>query len=169
MGAYAPPPHLEKLSRVDKIRMSRDCSMLVNKSLYTHQNWPKQSGGLEQAFISAADRDGSVNAFCKIDSFAHRFLRIPYRKANHHTSYTPDFLVRCGDKIFVVETKSDDRMGNEDVKLKQKAAEFIYARVNQLKPEERDSKTWHYRLLSQSEFEDSQSRGVLLKDILDAS
>ena len=158
---------LEKLSRVDKIRMSRDCSMLVNKSLYTHQNWPKQSGGLEQAFISAADRDGSVNAFYKIDSFAHRFLRIPYRKANHHTSYTPDFLVRCGDKIFVVETKSDDRMGSEDVKLKQKAAEFIYARVNQLKPEERDGKTWHYRLLSQSEFEDSQSRGVLLKDILD--
>ncbi|MDI9348660.1 MAG: DEAD/DEAH box helicase family protein [Candidatus Symbiobacter sp.] len=157
---------LEKLSRVDKIKMPREYSMPVNKSIYTHQNWPKQSGGLEQAFIIAADRDGSVDAFCKID-YAHQFLRIPYRNANRHTNYTPDFLVRCGDKIFVVETKSDDRMGNEDVKLKQKAAEFIYARINSLPPKDRDDKTWHYRLLSQSEFEDSQKRGQLLKDILD--
>jgi len=71
---------------------------------------PSRSGGLERAFIETADRDGSVDAFCKLNEQKHIFTRLRYVKEDGLPAfYYPDFLVRCGSNIYLLETKAQGR------------------------------------------------------------
>jgi type III restriction enzyme len=55
------------LSEVPKLTMRESASLAVEKSIYLRLPFPTRSGGLERAFIETADRDGSVDAFCKLN------------------------------------------------------------------------------------------------------
>lgn len=64
----------------------------------------------------------------------------------------PDFMIKIGDKIYVVETKGNDKMSNPDVQSKQGVALDWISKINELKPEDRINCEWSYVLLSDTQF-----------------
>ena len=77
---------------------------------------PDDKGGLERRFIEWADKDTKVEAFCKVHEYRHDFLRRPYLKADGMPAqYSPDFLVRTDDDVYVVETKAQSALSDENV------------------------------------------------------
>ncbi|WP_197531808.1 hypothetical protein [Aromatoleum aromaticum] len=48
-----------------------------------------------------------MEAFCKIIETRHDFARLRYVKEDGLPAfYSPDFLVRCADAVYLVETKA---------------------------------------------------------------
>ncbi len=83
-----------------------------------------------------AHRDSKVEALIKVHEYRHDFLRRPYLKADGlPAQYSPDFLVRTNDTVYVVETKAQSALSDENVKRKQRAAIFWCEQVNELEPE----------------------------------
>lgn len=80
--------------------------------------------------------------------YRHDFLRRPYLKADGMPAqYSPDFLVRTADGVYVVETKAQTMLSDENVKRKQRAAVAWCEQLNALDPEQRDNRDWSYVLL----------------------
>ena len=64
-------------------------------------------GGFERAFIEFVDRDTKVERFTKISEYAHNFANILYiREDGLLAHYFPDFMVKIGKAIYIVETKA---------------------------------------------------------------
>ena len=61
------------LSEVSELTMRESSSLPVEKSIYLRLPYPVANGGLERAFMETADRDGSVDAFCKLNEQKHTF------------------------------------------------------------------------------------------------
>jgi type III restriction enzyme len=96
-----------RLSEVGKLPMRESTSVPVSKSIYERQAWPARSGGLEKAFIEWAQADGLIEAFCKISETRHDFARLRYVKEDGLPAlYSPDFLVREQEAVYLVETKA---------------------------------------------------------------
>lgn len=114
-----------------------------------------------------ADNDGEVDAFCKVIENKHTFLRFRYvREDGLPAAYIPDFLVRFGDDIYLVETKAQDNLSNENVKRKQRSACSWVDRINKLPSEKREGKTWHYAMLGDGTFNSLRNRRATLRDML---
>ena len=96
--------------------------MPVSKSVYTRLGWPARNGGLERTFIHWAQADTQVLAFCKISENRHSFARLRYVKDDGLPAYSPDFLVRTADAIYLVETKAQQQVMHPNVQRKRKAA-----------------------------------------------
>ncbi|MFN3634353.1 MAG: DEAD/DEAH box helicase [Rhizobium rhizophilum] len=155
------------LSEVDKLTMRESASLAVDKSIYLRLPYPSRSGGLERAFIEQADRDGSVDAFCKLNEQKHAFTRLRYIKEDGLPAfYHPDFLVRCGDVIFLVETKAQGQVNNPNVKRKKRAAVAWCDKINALTLEQRSNAEWHYALLGEQVFYEWRDKGASIKDML---
>ena len=90
-----------------------------------------------------------------------------YREDGLLAHYYPDFMVKIADKMYLVETKSDRDMNNQNVKSKRLAAIDWTERVNELKPEDRDNCTWSYVLLGQDTFYSMRKQEVTTVEILD--
>jgi type III restriction enzyme len=130
--------------------------------------YPSRSGGLERAFIETADRDGSVDAFCKLNEQKHTFTRLRYLKEDGLPAfYSPDFLVRCGDGIYLVETKAQGQVNTTNVKRKKRAAVAWCDKINGLTPEQRQNALWYYVLLGEQVFYEWRNKGASLKETLD--
>lgn len=156
------------LSEVPKLTMRESNSLAVNKSIYLRLPFPAKSGGLERAFIEMADRDGSVKAFCKINEQKHVFARLRYIKEDGLPAfYYPDFLVRCGDEIYLVETKGQNQVTNPNVKRKKRAAVAWCDKINTLETEQRGGAEWHYVLLGEDTFYNWRDKGASIKEMLD--
>jgi type III restriction enzyme len=156
------------LSEVPKLTMRESSSLAVEKSIYLRLPYPARSGGLERAFIETADRDGSVDAFCKLNEQKHSFTRLRYIKEDGLPAfYYPDFLVRCGSFIYLVETKAQGQVNTPNVKRKKRAAVAWCDKINALTPEQRGDAEWHYVLLGEDVFYDWRDKGASLKDTLD--
>ena len=55
-----------------------------------------------------------MERFVKINENKHAFAHLRYLRTDGMlSSYYPDFIVKCGNKIFVVETKSDTAAAND--------------------------------------------------------
>jgi type III restriction enzyme len=156
------------LSEVEKLTMRESASLAVNKSIYLRLPFPTRSGGLERAFIEAADRDGSVDAFCKLNEQKHSFTRLRYVKEDGLPAfYHPDFLVKCGDNIYMVETKGQDRVNTPNVKRKKRAAVAWCDKINTLEPAQRGNAEWHYVLLAEDVFYEWCDKGTSIHDMLE--
>ncbi len=155
------------LSEVAKLAMRESNSLPVTKCIYERLPYPARSGGLERAFIEWAQADGGVRAFCKISETRHDFARLRYVKEDGIPAfYSPDFLVRTEDAVYLVETKAQQQTSHPNVQRKRKAAIAWCERVNGLAPELRDNVPWHYVLLGETLFRDWRDKGARLGELL---
>ena len=155
-------------SEVKEIKIRETYAIDVAKTIYPKIAFPSNKGGFEKAFMEFIDGDSKVNAFVKINEHYHEFANVIYiREDGLLAHYFPDFMVKIGDKIFLVETKAERDMNNINVKQKRLATIDWIDKVNELKPEDRMSCTWNYVLLGESTFYGMSEKGATTQEILE--
>jgi len=155
-------------SSVNELRMRENYSMDVTKCIYDRLSFPSHGGGLEKAFIEALDMDGEVEAFTKINEYYHTFATFTYiRDDGLLARYYPDFIVKIGDIIYIVETKADKDKNSPNVQRKRIATLDMLEKINQLPPENRMHCEWKYALLGENTFYTHSINGASIKYILD--
>ncbi|MBK9439874.1 MAG: DEAD/DEAH box helicase family protein [Comamonadaceae bacterium] len=160
--------HQRFLSEVPKLMMRESHSTEVSKCIYTRLAWPARNGGLERALIHWAQADAQVLAFCKISENRHTFARLRFVKDDGLAAfYSPDFLLRTADAIYLAETKAQQQVNHPNVQRKLKAAVAWCDRINQLAPEHRGGLPWHYVLLAEDVVYEWQAKGAHLAELLD--
>lgn len=156
------------LSEVPTLMMRESNSLLVSKCIYERLPYPARNGGLERAFIDWSQADGKVLAFCKISETRHDFVRLRYVKEDGMPAfYSPDFLVRTEQAIYLVETKAQQQITHPNVQRKLKAAAAWCSRINDLDGAERGGLPWHYVLLGEAAFYEWRSKGARLSELLE--
>jgi type III restriction enzyme len=159
--------HLRRLSEVPHLMMRESHSVEVSKCIYTRLAWPARNGGLERALIHWAQADTQVEAFCKISENRHTFARLRYVKDDGLPAfYSPDFLVRTADAVYLVETKAQQQTIHPNVQRKLKAALAWCERINGLSAGQRDGAPWHYVLLAENVVYEWQGKGARLAELL---
>jgi type III restriction enzyme len=157
-------------SEVTSIRVRTSSSVVVSKCIFEKLPYPSNGGGLERDFIEWVDSDSHIAAVLKIDEYKHVFLRRPYLKADGMPAqYSPDFLVRSEDKIFVVETKSQTGLNDANVQRKKKSALGWVESINALEPEMRDGYTWYYVLAGETAVRNHINNGSGALDFLSSA
>ena len=155
------------LSEVPRLVVREAHSVPVSKCIYTRLGWPARNGGLERAFIHWAQADAQVLAFCKISENRHTFARLRYVKDDGLPAfYSPDFLVRTRDAIYLAETKAQQQVMHPNVQRKLKAAMGWCERINGLPAEHRQGLPWHYVLLAEDVVHEWQQKGAHLAELL---
>ena len=156
------------LSEVPTLMLRESHSVAVAKCIYTRLGWPSRNGGLERAFIHWAQADSGVQAFCKISENRHTFARLRYVKDDGLPAfYSPDFLVRTAQAVYLVETKAQQQTIHPNVQRKLKAATAWCQRLNDLPAELRGGLPWHYVLLAEDVVYEWQGKGARLAELLD--
>ena len=141
---------------------------ILSKCIYTRLGWPARNGGLERAFIHWAQADSHIQAFCKISENRHTFARLRYVKEDGLPAfYSPDFLVRTADAVYLAETKAQQQTMHPNVQRKLKAALAWCGRINALTTEQRGGPPWHYVLLAENVVVEWQAKGARLAELLD--
>ena len=159
--------HLRRLSEVPRLMMRESHSVEVSKCIYTRLAWPARNGGLERALIHWAQADTQIAAFCKISENRHTFARLRYVKDDGLPAfYSPDFLVRTADAVYLVETKAQAQTIHPNVQRKLKAALAWCERINGLNVEQRGGAPWHYVLLAENVVYEWQGKGARLAELL---
>ncbi|MDP2759127.1 MAG: DEAD/DEAH box helicase family protein [Sideroxyarcus sp.] len=159
--------HYRNLSEVPKLMMRESNSLPVAKCIYERLPFPARNGGLERAFIEWAQADTQIHAFCKVSETRHDFVRLRYVKEDGLPAfYSPDFLVRTGQAVYLVETKAQQQTTHPNVQRKLKAATAWCGRINGLDAELRGGLPWHYVLLGETLFYDWRSKGARLGELL---
>ncbi len=158
----------EWFSQIDKISMRENFALALVKTIYEKTAYPSNRGGLEKDFMIACDEDTGVERFVKINENKHTFAHLRYLRTDGMlSSYYPDFLVKCGDEIFVVETKSDKDAANDaNVKKKQLGALDWVEKINALSEEDRMNAEWKYAVLDETTFYGWKRNGATIKEIL---
>lgn len=155
------------MSSVDRIMVRENYAIEPVKCIYEKLPYPSNKGLYEKDFCEFADNDGEVDAFCKVIERKHTFLRFRYvREDGLPSNYIPDFLVRFGDDIYLVETKAQDQLSAENVKRKQRSACNWVDRINKLPADKREGKTWHYAILGDETFNGWRNKRATLRDML---
>lgn len=156
------------LSSVESITVRTSSCVEVAKAIYPKLPVPKRSGGLERKLMLWADQDSHILAFCKIHEYKHAFVQRRYLKADGMpASYSPDFLIRTGEQIYVVETKAQRDLSNENVNRKRIAAVAWCDQINELPPEQRDGREWHYVILGEDAVTQWQANNARLAELLE--
>ena len=157
-----------KFSSVTEIKMRESFSIETHKTIYERQGYPSHGGGLEKAFIEFLEMDGEVERFLKINESQHSFAVIYYmRQDGLMATYHPDFIVATERKVFLIETKGNDKIFDRNVRQKQTAAIEWTRKINGLKANERMNREWEYVLISEDNFYGLSSNGATITDICD--
>jgi type III restriction enzyme len=155
------------ISEVKTIPVRSSSAVEVTKCVYTKLPIPTRSGGLERRFALWADSDTKVEALVKVHEYRHDFMRRPYLKADGMPAlYSPDFLVRTDDAVYVVETKSQQGLADENVKRKQRSALAWCEQINALASEQRDDRDWYYVLLGEQVVREWESKNERASELL---
>lgn len=155
------------LSIVDKITVRENYRVDVRKCIYPVLPYPSNKGLFERDFTEYADHDGQVDALCKIIENRHTFVRFRYvREDGLPSEYIPDFFVRFGSDVYIVETKAQNQVSNINVQRKKGAALRWLDNINELPADKRDSLTWHYVILADGAFREMVNCHVPTLDIL---
>lgn len=155
-------------SQVASLTGREDFALDIVKSIYEQTFYPSNKGGLERDFMEFADADAQVQKIIKINEHKHNFARFRYLRTDGMlATYYPDFMIKIGDKIYVVETKGNDKMSNPDVQSKQRGALDWIGKINELKPEDRMDCEWSYALLSDTQFYAWKAKGATTAEILE--
>lgn len=153
-------------STLQAIKMRESFSMEVHKCIYPRLGYPAHGGGLEKAFIEFLDKDAEVERFLKINESAHSFAIIFYvRKDGLMATYHPDFIVATAEKIYLIETKGDDKVDDINVRQKQTATIEWIKKINALEPMYRMNRTWEYVLIGENVFYSLSGSGATISDI----
>ena len=157
-----------RFSSVTEIKMRESYSVETHKTIYERQGYPSHGGGLEKAFIDFLDKDGEVERFLKISENMHPFAIIYYmRRDGLMATYHPDFIVATHEKVYLIETKGNDKLFDKNVRQKQTAAIEWTRKINEMKPEERMNREWEYVLISEDNFYSLSVNGATITDICD--
>lgn len=155
-------------SELKEIKIRETYAIDVAKTIYPKIAFPSNKGGFEKVFMEFIDGDSKVNAFVKINEHYHEFANVIYiREDGLLAHYFPDFMVKIGDNVFLVETKAERDMSNINVKQKRLATIDWIEKVNELKPEDRMNCTWNYVLLGESTFYGMSEKGGTTQEILE--
>jgi len=79
--------------------------------------------------------------------------------------YHPDFIVKTANKIYIIETKGDDKINDGNVKQKQLATIEWCTKINALPEEHKMKNKWEYILLSENHFYGYAQNGASLVEI----
>lgn len=102
-------------------------------------------------FLSCADDDSKVEALIKVHECRHAFMRRPCLKAGGMPgSCSPDFVLRTAEDVYIVETKAQAALSDENAARKQRSALSWVEQVASLLPEKRFNRRWHYVFLGES-------------------
>ncbi len=153
-------------SEVQEMKMRETYSLPLVKTIYERTGYPSNKGGLECEFLDFLDTDGSVEKFIKIDENQHPFAKVAYiRSDGLLSSYHPDFMVCTTDKTYIIETKGDDKVDDENVRRKQRATIEWCEKINTLSADKRMRREWVYVLLSEGVFYSYQNSGATIAEI----
>lgn len=140
----------------------------IKKSIYEKTFYPSNKGGLERDFLLACDADAHVERIIKINENKHLFARFRYLRSDGMlATYYPDFILKIGNNIYVVETKGSNMAKNPDVKSKEIGAMDWISKINELAPNNRMDSTWVYSLLTDEMFYNWREKNAGIKEILD--
>ena len=81
--------------------------------------------------------------------------------------YSPDFLIRTDKRVYVVETKAQSALSDDNVQRKQRAAIAWCEQINTLSPEDRDHREWYYVILGEASVKEWQSKNARASELLD--
>jgi type III restriction enzyme len=154
-------------SSVDRLTVREHYSVELTKNIYERTPYPSNKGQYERDFMEYSDNDGAVDALAKVVENRHTFVRFRYvREDGLPAQYIPDFFVRFGDDVFIVETKAQDQLTAGNVRRKQKAALRWVQRINGLPVDKREGKTWHYVILGHATFYDWKNKRMGVREML---
>ena len=155
-----------RFSSVEKIPVREQYSQQFQKTIYTRTAIPSHGGGLEKAFMEFVDCDGQVERWIKISETRHRFATITYMRTDGLlATYHPDFLVATAGKIYMVETKGQDKVRDRNVQQKRRAAVEWCDKINTLPSDKRDNREWEYVLIGENDFYGLSLNGATFEDI----
>lgn len=155
-------------SEVTELKMRENFALDITKSIYEKTAYPSNKGEFEKNFMLFADRDGEVERLLKINENYHTFASLKYiRTDGLLSSYYPDFILKIGENIYLVETKAQKDVDNANVKQKQKGALDWTAKINELSQENRMHAIWQYSILDDTTFYAMTERGASTKDLLE--
>jgi type III restriction enzyme len=156
------------LSEVKSLNVRTSSAIEVQKCIYPKLPIPSHRGGLERRFLTWADGDTQIEALVKIHEYRHDFLHRPYLKADGMPArYSPDCLVRTAGRVYVVETKAQSALSDENVQRKQRAAIAWCEQINALSSDQRDDREWYYVILGESSVKEWQSKHARASELLD--
>lgn len=148
-------------SEVKTLRMRAKYCLDLQKTIYEKQAYPSSKGGLEKAFMEYIDSQSDTQAFVKINEYYHDFAKIFYvREDGLLASYSPDFLVKTKEAVYIVETKAQAQLTQGNVQQKQRSALDFVKRINELNPEDRMQNEWGYVLLGENTFYSMKESGA---------
>ena len=146
--------------------MRENFALNIQKSIYEKTAYPSNKGEFEKNFLEFADSDSEVEKLIKINENYHNFAFLRYiRTDGLISSYCPDFIVKVKDIIYLIETKAQKDINNDNVKQKQKSALDWCKKINNLPQEERMNSIWQYVLLDDNTFYAMKTQGASTKDI----
>lgn len=155
-------------SELPEIKIRETYAINVAKTIYPRISFPSNKGGFEKKFIEFIDSDSKVNSFIKINEHYHYFSNVIYiRDDGLLAHYYPDFMVKIGNKIYLVETKAEKDLNNQNVKSKRLATIDWTDKINELKSEDRMGCTWSYVLLGENTFYSMSEKGASTEEILE--
>lgn len=157
-------------SQVQQLRMRENFSLNIVKTIYEKLPYPSNKGELEKNFMLACDNDSEVRSFLKISEIYHDFAHLNYiRNDGILSSYCPDFILKTKDHIYLIETKAQKDVKDENVLLKKQSALDWLKKINELKPKDRDNCEWSYALLGENTFYSMNAKGASIEEILEYS
>ncbi len=155
-------------SEVKTLKIRKNFSLNIQKSIYEKTGYPSNKGGFEKSFLDFADSDSKVERLLKINENHHKFAHMRYiRNDGELSPYFPDFMIKIGDNIYMVETKAQKDVSQENVQQKQRGALNWIKKVNELPPEDRMHATWHYVILDDNTFQLRKAQGATTQDVLE--
>lgn len=155
-------------SEITEMKIRETYAIDVAKTIYSKIAFPSNKGGFEKAFIEFIDADSKVKSFIKINEHIHDFSNIIYiRDDGLLAHYYPDFMVKIGNKIYLVETKAERDLNNQNVKSKRLATIDWTDKINELKLEDRMNCTWIYVLLGEKTFYGMSEKDASTEEILE--
>lgn len=158
----------QNFSEVEELKIREKYSLDISKTIYEKLGYPSNKGGFEKNFIEFVDKDAEVQSFLKINQYYHDFAYITYlREDGLLAHYFPDFIVKIGNQIYIVETKADKDVKNPNVEQKKNATIDWLNKINELRPEDRMFAMWNYVLLGENTFYQMSESGADTQDILE--
>jgi type III restriction enzyme len=140
----------QQLSSVSRLLIREKTAVDTWKCIYPKQAVAAKGGGFERTFMTGSlENSVDVIAYAKLDK-KHR-LQIPYRdEYGILRNYEIDFLVKTKDSMYLVETKADDDLTDENVGVKALAAHTWANSANGLEPPVGVSQPsrWEYLLIT---------------------
>ncbi|MEE1021044.1 MAG: DEAD/DEAH box helicase family protein [Bacteroidales bacterium] len=153
-------------SSVKTLKMRENYSNPSCKTIYERYAWPSNKGGFEKAFSEFLEKDGKVESWLKIDEFKHSFSKVSYLRDDGIIAwYSPDFIVKTKEKIYIIETKATNNISQPNVRAKKTAAVSWCKSINALSQDKRMDREWEYVLLSENVFYSYKGTGADIEDI----